>query len=64
MDMGGKVSPNYKDRMVLRAFGYEPIVWPNLSENGEKRSMYIHALKNADNGDFSALVHFLTRHRA
>jgi Fic-DOC domain mobile mystery protein B len=49
--------------MVLRAFGYERIVWPKLADSNEERNVYIQALKDADRGDFTALINFLVRHR-
>lgn len=49
--------------MVLRAFGEEPILWPRLIDNGKQRDHYILALKDADQGDFAALVRFLEQHR-
>jgi Fic-DOC domain mobile mystery protein B len=50
--------------MVLGAFGYQPIIWPNLAENGDGRNTYIQSLKDADKGDFSALLNFLASHRS
>lgn len=48
--------------MVLRAFGHESIMWPNLVENGDVRKVYVQSLKDADQGDFTALIVFLKRY--
>lgn len=48
--------------MVLRAFGHGLVVWPRLNDSGKERNIYIQALKEADDGDFTALVKFLKNH--
>lgn len=48
--------------MVLSSFGYERVAWPRLNDSGKERNLYIQAMKDADEGDFSALLTFLTHH--
>jgi Fic family protein len=50
--------------MVLSALEYKHTVWPTLADNGNERNAYIQALKNADGGDFTALIEFLIQHGA
>ncbi len=55
----GRFSRLVADRILL-AWGCPYPVWPsNLGEKCEKRREYIHALKNADKGDYGPLIELM-----
>lgn len=49
--------------MVFLTLGQEKVMWPGLAENGQERRLYIQALKDADVGDFIALIEFMKRYK-
>ena len=56
----GRHSRLLADILISKGFGKDEFSWGkiNLSSPGEARSKYISALKQADDGDYSALIHF------
>ncbi|KYG71934.1 cell filamentation protein Fic [Roseivirga spongicola] len=49
------------DRLLMDVFGLEPFTWgsTNIDNQGNVRSQYIQALRQADNHDYSGLVEFV-----
>ncbi len=53
----------FTDMVSVIALGGRPVRWAeaNLENMGEERSAYISALREADKGNFSLLVQYLTK---
>jgi len=49
------------DRLLIDVFGLEPFSWgnANIDQQGDVRSEYIQALRQADNHDYSGLMEFV-----
>lgn len=49
------------DRLLIDVFGLEPFTWgnANIDRQGDVRSQYIQALRQADNHDYSELIAFV-----
>ena len=58
----GRHSRIMADVVITKYFGKQEVSWgnTNLYETGKARSRYIEALKNADKGNYKALIDFAT----
>ena len=56
----GRHSRLIADVLINKGFGKDEFSWgnTNLTSSGEARSKYLSALKQADEGDYTSLIHF------